>query len=434
MKHRTFWRVYLHGVLLLLLVAVAVIAVGMAFGNPRRGALERMTAWAADEMEPLLADPAGLQQHLDETAASMEMSLAVYAVDGTRLAASGDDPPRRPPGPPPPRMRRARYFAESRIVVAPIGHPPKAVLVGRVPSWSSDWTRPAAAIGAVLLALAIGSIPLARSIASPLEHLTRTVRRFGSGDFSARAGTPRVRGEVGELTRAFDEMAERIETLIRSEKELLANVSHELRTPLARIRIALELAEEGGGRYLREIETDLAELEGMIDDVLAATRLDLGAAGPGGTPPLRRAPFPGAELVETAAARFAALHPDRTLDVRIEGELPVLDGDARLLRRAVANLLDNAAKYSEGAIDLRARAEAGKLVLEVIDRGIGIEAADLPRLFTPFFRTDRSRARGTGGVGLGLALARRIVEAHGGTIAGRSTPNEGTTFRIELPA
>src|SRR5690606_38486044 len=145
-----FWRVYLHGILLLVLVAVAVIAVGWAFGGPRRGALERMATWAAGEMEPLLADRAALQQHLDETSASMDLSLAVYALDGTRLAASGDDPPRRPPGPPPPRMRRARFLREHGVVVAPIGRPLRAVLVGRVPSWSSDWTRPAAAIGAVL--------------------------------------------------------------------------------------------------------------------------------------------------------------------------------------------------------------------------------------------------------------------------------------------
>jgi signal transduction histidine kinase len=312
------------------------------------------------------------------------------------------------------------------------------MLVGRVPRWGSDWTRPAAAIGAVLLALALGSIPLARSIASPLERLTRTVRRFGGGDLAARTGAPRAGGEVGELTRAFDEMADRIETLIRSEKELLANVSHELRTPLARIRIALELAEEGDDkarRYLREIETDLFELEGMIDDVLTAARLDAATgAGPGGTPPLRRAHFPAGDLIDAAAARFSAHHAERELRVGIEGPLPDLEGDAKLLRRALANLLDNAAKYSDGPIELRAARADGRLVIEVVDTGIGIEPADLPRLFTPFFRTDRSRARGTGGIGLGLTLTRRIVEAHGGKVTVASEPGVRTAFKIELPA
>jgi signal transduction histidine kinase len=84
-------------------------------------------------------------------------------------------------------------------------------------------------------------------------------------------------------------------------------------------------------------------------------------------------------------------------------------------------------------VTLAARAEPGAVILEVRDRGIGIDAADLPRLFTPFFRTDRSRARGTGGVGLGLNLARRIAEAHGGTIAAESLPGQGTTIRVVLP-
>jgi signal transduction histidine kinase len=114
---------------------------------------------------------------------------------------------------------------------------------------------------------------------------------------------------------------------------------------------------------------------------------------------------------------------------------PALVGDAPLLRRMLANLLDNAAKYSEppSPVSLAARGVGDDLVVEVRDRGIGIDAEDLPRLFTPFFRTDRSRARGTGGVGLGLVLARRIAEAHGGRISVASAPGEGTVVTVTLP-
>ena len=246
----------------------------------------------------------------------------------------------------------------------------------------------------------------------------------------------RARGELGELGRSVDEMAARLEALVHGERELLANVSHELRTPLARIRVALELAAEGDAerarRALAEIGEDLAELDALVEDVLAAARLDArGAAA------LRLddgAVEPGA-LVRSAAERFGAAHEGRALEVDVAENLPALRGDAALLRRLLTNLLDNAAKYSEpqAPVRLAARREGDGLVLEVRDRGIGIDPQDLPRLFTPFFRTDRSRARGTGGTGLGLLLVKRIAEAHGGTVAAESAPGEGTTFRVRLP-
>jgi signal transduction histidine kinase len=139
--------------------------------------------------------------------------------------------------------------------------------------------------------------------------------------------------------------------------------------------------------------------------------------------------------VSEASDRFRGAWQGRRLEVEAQGPLPTLSGDQALLRRLLFNLLDNAAKYSEppAPVMLAARAGPGAAVLEVRDEGIGIAPEDLPRLFTPFFRSDRSRARGTGGVGLGLALARRIAEAHGGTIAVESASGKGTVFRVTLP-
>ena len=116
--------------------------------------------------------------------------------------------------------------------------------------------------------------------------------------------------------------------------------------------------------------------------------------------------------------------------------LPALVADPAMLRRVIDNLLDNAAKYSEAPapVELAAEGDGASLRVSVRDEGIGVEPQDVPRLFTPFFRTDRSRARGTGGVGLGLALAKRIVEAHGGTIEVESRPGLGTTVRFRVPA
>jgi signal transduction histidine kinase len=184
---------------------------------------------------------------------------------------------------------------------------------------------------------------------------------------------------------------------------------------------------------LGEIGEDLAELEQLVDEILAAARLDL--SGAGGLPLHLERLEPG-PLLEEVAQRFRARHPARALAVQAEAGLPELEADPALVRRLLGNLLDNAAKYSEPTtpVTLAAHPGGGGLVIEVRDTGIGIDPADLPRLFTPFFRTDRSRARGTGGVGLGLALARRIAEAHRGTIAAESLPGIGTVFRVTLPA
>jgi signal transduction histidine kinase len=435
---RFFWRVYLNGLLLLVLVAGAVVAVGALMG-PQGPPLrpERIVEYAAAQTAEALHDPARLHAILRRAHDAFGIEVAVF--DGDRLVASNVEPP----PPPLPGAERSRLEAGAAIRLPGRGWAYAAPLAGAPGAYavlSGGWrpfqiTRVALVIGAVLLALAIGSVPLARGVTAPLERLTDAARRLGEGDLSARAGLCGG-GEVGDLGRAFDEMAGRLERLVRAERELLANVSHELRTPLSRIRVALELAAEGdqarARRYLSEIGADLSELERMVSDVLQAARLDQA----GGDLPLRRQPVDLAALLAEVAARFREQRPGRRLELRGADAATPLDADPALLRRALDNLLDNAAKYSgDGtAVALEARREVGAVVIEVRDRGIGIDAADLPSLFTPFFRTDRSRTRATGGVGLGLALARRIVEAHGGAIEVESVPDQGTTFRLRLPA
>jgi signal transduction histidine kinase len=290
------------------------------------------------------------------------------------------------------------------------------------------------------LIVGVGSFLTARWVLSPIKTLSLTANALGSGDLRARAKLSRE-DEFGELGRAFDEMAERLQHLVLAERELLASISHELRTPLARLSVALDLAEEAGGNAgqapLHEMHQDIAEIESLIDDILTTVRLDL---------ELGRAPSSGfslhlervtpAELCERAAERFAARHPDRPLVTDFGEKLPTLSVDPALFRRVLDNLLENADKYTTVArvpIALRAHARDECIVFEVADRGIGIAPEDVPRVFTPFFRGERSRSRSGGGVGLGLTLAKRIVDAHDGIIEIDSAVGRGTTVCVSLP-
>ena len=297
---------------------------------------------------------------------------------------------------------------------------------------------------AVLFVVGVSSWLTARSFARPLAKLARAARRFGKGELESRARMDRE-DEIGIVAKSFDDMADRVAALLTAERELLANVSHELRTPLARIRVALDLANElddpkAAKETFSDIAQDLAELERIVDDVLASARLALSTEGPrsagSGGMPIRSEEVDSRSLLDRSIARFRSRNPARSLGITLPSSLPPIAGDAMLLRRVLDNLLDNAHKYTEsaeGKVSLTAHAEDDVVVITVEDEGIGIAKEDLARLGEPFFRADRSRARATGGLGLGLTLARRVVETHHGTLAITSTLGKGTLATVRLP-
>lgn len=443
-RRRLFWRVYLHGIGLLIAVVAAVAIVGWAVGRGggtwrQAGQFYRMV----EEGGPaLLDDRAALQSLIERAGESANADVTLYSPAGELLASNVE-----PPLPPLSRSVVERLGSDwvqvgrsKWNVVIPIRHQGALTAYG-VAEWrgpgAREIARGALILGGIMAALALASFPLVRTIVAPLEKLTRAAKALGEGDLSTRSGLKQG-GEVGELARAFDDMAERLERQVKNERALLANVSHELRTPLSRIRVALELGAEGDARkaqqYLKEIGSDLAELETLVEDVLTAARLETQTSAGAGFP-LHTSRVSAAELVEASARRFKERWPDRALNVEVPTQMPVVDADPMLLRRALDNLLDNARKYSEDGkpVSLHASVEGALLRVDVRDEGIGMSEEDLRQLFTPFFRSDESRARGTGGVGLGLALARRIVEAHKGTLTVRSAPGEGSTFSVRLP-
>ena len=347
-------------------------------------------------------------------------------------------PPRDGRGPPGDRPR----LGGDRPMLAPFHiDGDRGVLIARgAQAKPPGWAGPVITLVCGLLILVFGAVVTARWIVRPIDRLARAARALGRGDLAARSRLERT-DEIGELGHRFDEMADRIENLMRSEKELFANVAHELRTPLARIGVALDLAGEGDAEAARaslaEIAVDVTELETIVDDILSAMRFEI-ASGKGAVAqlPLRRAHVTPDSIVAAAVERQRSRHRDRPIEVSIAGELPMLDVDPMFVRRVLDNLLENAHKYTPDAdrpTTISARCEGTRVVFEVTDRGIGIGSEDLPRVFTAFFRGERSRSRQTGGVGLGLTLAKRIVEAHDGTIEAESVSGAGTTMRVVLP-
>ena len=285
----------------------------------------------------------------------------------------------------------------------------------------------------VLIVVGAATLWFSRRLVRPLGALADAARRFGIGDTTARAALHRD-DELGDVGRAFDDMADRTAAAMVSQRQLMADVSHELRTPLARIRVALELAAEdpiAAKDVLSDVGTDLDEIDQLIGDILTTARLDGEAAR------IDRQATSVGELAERAIKRFARRHPHRVLESQVtadDGERAI-ECDPLLLRRALDNLLDNAAKYSDSGTPVRfaVHPDSTRVAFEIVDRGIGMSAEELERAFTPFWRADSSRARRTGGVGLGLALARRIARAHGGDITLTSTLGAGTTARLDVP-
>jgi two-component system sensor histidine kinase CpxA len=257
----------------------------------------------------------------------------------------------------------------------------------------------------ILAAVSILAYLFTVYLVSPLRKLAAVVERFGSGDLTARARTQR-RDELGHLARAFDEMAERIDTLVTTERRLLQDISHELRTPLARMRFAVEVArtDPNRGQALDRIRKECDRLALLTDELLEISV----AEGDPGSRQLEVGDL--SELLANRKVRLVLQTP------------PIAEArmDRELLRRAIDNVLRNAIRYSadEEAIDIILSAVQEGWQIAIRDRGPGVPAEMLEQIFQPFFRAEIHRGRKTddGGVGLGLAIARRAVQWHHGSM------------------
>lgn len=295
----------------------------------------------------------------------------------------------------------------------------------------------AAAI-ALLIALVLSAL-VARSVARPLQQISRAAEHIAGGDYSERAPVSGPR-EVRALAESFNDMAARVAAAQQAQRDFLANVSHDLRTPLTSIQGFSQAIVDGvasdpqaAQRAAQIIRDETGRLHRMVESLLDLARLEAGRVSMPRQPVqidavLRR-------VVESLSVR--AQEQQIALTLTVSDTLPVISGDGDRLAQVFTNLIDNALRHTPpgGRIALSARPQNGGVAVVVEDSGEGIPSEDLPRIFERFYQVDKSRqrSRDRSGAGLGLAIAREIVEAHGGTIAASSTPGQGATFTVWLP-
>ena len=363
------------------------------------------------------ATPARYQQLLDQLHRRLDVGFALYDADGRPMASAAALPvPTQSPGS---HEGYVHVHGEPLSYLTPVGD--GQWLLAQSDSAHSD-RHPAflSLLAMIAVAVAICAHPIVRRLTIRLERLKASVDRFGTGDLTSRVA---VEGsdEIAAIAQSFNRSVARIEELVNSQRTLLANASHELRSPLARLRMSVELVGAATSADQRaEIERNVSELDQLIDEILLASRLDLGDAA----------------AIARDDVDFTALVAEECARTRAELDAgPIhLQGDARLLRRLSRNLLENARRHGGNAscdVSLR-KSDATTATLEVADRGAGIPEPEREKIFAPFYRLPDASESG-GGVGLGLALVKQIVEKHGGKVQCLAREGGGSRFVVTLP-
>lgn len=400
---------------------------------------ERTEAWA-DLLQRSLpgpdAPPDQQEAAVREWSQRLRLPMALEDAQGRRLATSESFARRESePGPMFARRMQPVKLDDGRTlwVLRPglrAGPGRPGLLNGPSPAASPPpWWAPPAWLDGVSLALllvllfaavALGAWPVVRRLTRRLEALKQGVEAFGAGALHQRVAED-GRDEVAAVGASFNRAAARIEALLQSHKNLLANASHELRSPLTRLKMAVSMLEDtppeqrAGLRH--EIDVNIQELDALVEEVLMASRLDAASTLD------RRDPIDLLGLAAEEAARVQAA---------VQGDDVRLQGDERLVRRALRNLLENARRYGGGEVELTVQRQGDRVQAQVSDRGPGVPEAFRERIFEPFFRLP-GHAEKAGGVGLGLALVRQIAERHGGSVRCDARAGGGSTFTLTLP-
>jgi signal transduction histidine kinase len=409
---RLYLQIYVTIIAILLIVMVTVGGLARyAFDEARFDDMLNIAGeLAVHALPPVDAPPEQQQAVIESLHRRLRIDLALYARNGTQLAAAGRPLPRLELDTPSSvRLRGGRAtwllpLSDGRFLVTGALHGP-----WRPGRWGLT------ALFVIAIAVAFGAWPITRRLTRRLERLKAGVDQLGEGDLAARV---KVEGkdEVAALAASFNRSASRIEELIRSHKMLLANASHELRTPLTRIKMALAMSPTEAQRA--QLKADIDELDQLIGEILLASRLDAVRAAQ------RSEEIDLLALAAEEAARDG---------VTVGGASVTVRGERPLLRRMVRNLIDNARRHgSDAAPEVTVRGERGYAWLEVRDHGPGVPEAERERIFEPFYRLAGSAETGRGS-GLGLTLVRQIARHHRGDVRCGAATGGGSVFTIALP-
>ncbi len=295
-------------------------------------------------------------------------------------------------------------------------------------------------IGSVLGTLAVTillcafiSTRLARSLSKPIETMRNFAIRLGQGNFGDKLNI-RQSDELDRLAVELNRMSERLASLDTERRAFLANVSHELRTPISNVLVTVEALHSGAieepelrDRFFQTIDDEIKRLSRLIHDLLDLGRLEAGVAH------LEKQSISLQGLINRAVRAIEPRMQAQGVSINVNAIDLQIEGDPERLLQALLNILDNAIKHSlpNSVVIISSRKEGKQAIVEITDRGEGISSSDLPHIFEQFYTTDPSRFGS--GSGLGLAIAKRIVEAHHGSITASSAAGAGATFTICLP-
>jgi two-component system, OmpR family, sensor kinase len=383
---------------------------------------------------------------------------SISEADSLPAGAPPDHPPGGPPGGPPPRApglsgpqadgppaaRPAppRNFRPQRAlaqIVAPDGTAYTVLLVPRRPSIFGALSLPGISAGILGIALVVSAFAswwLAQHLSAPIRRMQEGARALAGESLDVRvsAGLEGRKDELAVLARDFDAMADRLRANRGALTQLLRDISHELRSPLARMRLALGLARQPSAdtvRQLDRMEREIERLDVLISQVLKLARLN------GTDMPFEREAVDVDEVIDEVVRDAEFEGTAKGCRVETHGATgSVVSGSRELLRSAIENVLRNAVRYSpQGApVEVAVERGAAGLTIAIRDRGPGVPAAELERIFEPFYRVAESRDRDTGGEGIGLAITSQVMKAHGGTARAENRAGGGFEVRLNLPA